>query len=325
MLKQYAETATAVGSTCTLVIVSNLTDEEAHDFLRQLWHHVFSFERRFSRFLPGSELSRFNRSAGTKQFISPQFKELLTAARELSSETGGLYNPFIAPALQRAGYTKSMVSGHENDEHDDYSARAVVPSDQLQIAEDTALIPYNTALDLGGCGKGYLADQLATMARQQVAGFWFSLGGDIVAGGTDTRGEQWDIGIERAGDESARAGHVKPPGTEPFAVATSGVFARQGVHNGQRWHHLIDSRTLQPAVTDIASATVCDYSALRADVFASCAVILGSGSAPAFLRQRTVEAALLQLIDDRNGDGQDSGSVRAGSIFTVDEKDIITI
>lgn len=294
---QYYQKQLALGSEAAVSLVSHANERTISHWYQEIWADVFQFERRFSRFLPASELSAFNRRAGLKHAISPELRAILVAAKELSLKTKGLYNPFILPALQAAGYKHSFVKGYEQDAVDDHSNRTVVQIEALEIGDDWARIPHVTALDLGGCGKGYLADQLADMTQDwDIEGYWFSLGGDIVAGGVNDAGERWHIDIQSAqGSGTTDIGTLRLPADgRRYAVATSGTTTRRGTHDKKDWHHIIDPRTLKPADTDVILATVGHESALYADVLASCAVIVGSDRATAFLRRHGVDNAVIQ-------------------------------
>lgn len=302
MLDTYFHTETALGSKATLLLVVDHDDTEyAHGTLAKLWRRVFEFEKQFSRFLPNSELSQFNRTAGPRTSITPEFRDLLIAAKQISSTTEGLFNPFILPALQRAGYTKSMVKGYEHEPHDDYSNLQVATPDQLIIGDTWASIPYGSAIDMGGCGKGYLADKLSEMVKEDasIKGYWFSLGGDIVGGGYDASGNAWKVELQESDANEAEGEAYVQTSTKPFAVATSGTRIRGGKHKGKVWHHILDPRTSQPAETDIFMASVTGESAIHADVLASCAIILGSDDGPKFLKkQPEVKGYLLQCMND---------------------------
>ena len=300
-LKQYAETNTALGSDVTLTVVSRASESKVAKLLGRLWHDIYVFERQFSRFLPMSELSVFNRSAGLEMPISPEFKTLLQAAKALGEQTNGLYNPFILPALQRAGYTKSHVAQYANDTQDDHSAKQVVAVNALKINQNTASIPYGTALDLGGCGKGYLGQQLSDSMPDWVQGYWLSLGGDVAAAGQDASGKLWQVSVQRADNPSKSSDFVISGASKQFAVATSGTIIHKGIHNGKPWHHIIDPRSLQPAATDVLLATVYAKSSLQADVLASCAILLGSKKALPYLKKHGAKAVLLQCSDGKEG------------------------
>lgn len=294
-LTKYNQTNLALGSDVALTLVSDKPVEEINKIFANLWHYIYNFERSFSRFIPKSELSLFNRSAGVQTKITPEFKDLLTAAKAISDKTGNVYNPFILPVLQQIGYKRSAVPGYEHDAVDDYSRRRVGSIEELQIGRDWAEIPSDTAIDMGGCGKGYLADKLARLLIDNgVVNYRLSLGGDILTSGLDEIGDKWRIGIQDAknlDDEIQRT--IECPATI-FAVATSGTFRREGYIADGDWHHIIDPITRKPAVTDIQLATVCASTALLADVLASCAIIAGSVDAASLIKPIGAKAMLLQ-------------------------------
>lgn len=260
-----------------------------------IWQQVFGFERQFSRFLPDSELSQFNRGAGLRQNISAAFAALLAASQAMSRVSDGLYNPFILPAVQRAGYIHSAVAGYGTDETDDFRDRVVVSADHLQLeAEGQATIPYGTAIDLGGCGKGYLADAIADEFDQaDLAGYWVSLSGDMVTCGFDDQGQPWETGIVSARTARAESLFYVAGDGSRLHIATSGTFPRPG-QTKMRGHHLIDPRTGQAAQTDIKLATVVATSAIAADVLASSAIIIGSQQALPYLKDKGALGVVIQ-------------------------------
>lgn len=288
------QTKLVLGGEATIVIVTD-RQRSLEELFGQLWREVLVFEKRFSRFLPGSELSRFNRQAGVQMPISAEFQAVLAACQAMTEMTDNLYNPFILPALQRTGYKQSAVPGYEDDIVDDFSERQVVTPDHLEIGDGWARIPYGTAIDLGGMGKGYLADQLAdTLDQAHTPGYWVSLSGDMVLAGHDAEGNNWQTMIQSAYKVHSDAPYYIEHTGKRRTVATSGTFRRENQRTGKPWHHLIDPRTGHPAETDILLATVVHESCLQADVLASCGVIVGSKHAQAYLKKRGVDAGYLQ-------------------------------
>lgn len=291
----YSETNTALGGPVTLSLATDMPKKDVSILLSQLWKEVYLFERRFSRFLPQSELSIFNRKAGLRVSLSPEFRDLLKAVRHMAIRTNGLFNPFILPALQRAGYIQSASPGYEHDTQEDYSDRQVVAADQLTVGDTWASIPHGTAIDLGGCGKGFLLDILDTIVkRHDIQGYWLSLAGDIVVWGRDASGDQMRISVQSALDISGVSDWVVLCPDTGLSVATSGTFQRRNQARQRRWHHIIDPSTLLPAESDILLATVCARTGMDADVLASCAVALGSKNATTFLKRQRASSALIQ-------------------------------
>jgi FAD:protein FMN transferase len=128
-----------------------------------------------------------------------------------------------------------------------------------------------------------------------VAGYWLSLGGDILCSGTDLGGRPWRIGVQDAFDPAKTAASFAARPGELLAVATSGVTKRKGVTRGKAWHHLIDPRSGEPAATDLLTATVTMPTATEADVYAKCLVLVGSAKAQDFAKRAGVQQAVLQI------------------------------
>lgn len=285
----------ALGCRVQICLVAD-SDSASDYLLRELWLELLAFEKRCSRFLPDSELSRFNRAAGVRQPVSAELYEVLWAARQMSRQTEGLFNPFILPALQRAGYTKSRAVGHELDESDSFENRTVVQADKLDMGEGWASIPYGTAIDLGGCGKGYIGDTLAQLLvkDKRVRGFWLSIGGDTISHGFDQDGKAWKVYLQPNPADGQRIGEVSADGGAMMAVATSSSRYRRGSRGGKQWHHLIDPRTGRPAETTVDLAVVRADSLLVADVLASCVIIDDAREVRSMIGREGVQAVAWQ-------------------------------
>jgi thiamine biosynthesis lipoprotein len=298
-MENFQQSRHALGSDVVLTLVLADATQEAAIF-DLLWQQIEAFEQRFSRFRSDSELSRFNAAAGAEQTVSPEFHALLVAAKMYGKKTGGLYNPFTLPALQRAGYKGSWPAPHQVDGALNYEDRGNADWQAITLGRTTVQIPADTALDFGGIGKGYLLDRLGeTLQIQHVGNYWLSLGGDILCIGHDASGEPWHIGVAHARQANQIAATVQNNGRK-LAVATSGITKRQGVSAAGKWHHIIDPRTGRPADTDILTATVCTAEATTADVAAKCLVIAGSASAESTLTALDEANALLQIADGRS-------------------------
>ena len=298
-MKRLQQTGQALGSNALLTLV--LADSaDADKLFCALWEKINLFEQKFSRFLPGSELSKFNRQAGKTVVISPEFKQLLEVSKLMSQKTSGTFNLFILPSLQKAGYLNSWVKSTSDGVPDLFQNKNLVSSMRLNINHNSAKIPANSALDLGGIGKGWLLDRLSKyLERQDIKHYWLSLGGDIICEGNDIDGQPWQVAVANAISPESNIEQISNRGRR-LAIATSGTVKRQGVYSGKRWHHLIDPKTNEPAVTDILTATVCAKTAVAADVAAKCLIIGGQKKMKNIARVLQIDFMLLQskMADD---------------------------
>ena len=307
-MERYQQHFHALGSEVLLTIVTNKNPEAAQKILRNLRVEIDSFEAQFSRFKDESELSSFNKLAGKKVKITEPFYRLLSITKTLSIQTDGLYNPFILPALQRAGYVGSWPNPDSFTKSIDYSKGSVVPISELIIDNNSAQIPHNTAIDFGGIGKGYLLDQLTvSIEKSDIEGFWFSLGGDIICGGHDLHNENWNIGVGSAVNPNELVATLANFKGDQLGIATSGVTKRKGTNAGKEWHHIIDPRTGQSSKTDIQTVTVTARSAVVADVYAKCIVIGGRDHGEQYLSDGIIQAYVIQ---EKNADLLIRGEVK---------------
>ncbi|MBI5742490.1 MAG: FAD:protein FMN transferase [Candidatus Niyogibacteria bacterium] len=260
------------------------------------------FERRFSRFLPESELSRLNAAAGQNFSASAEMIDLLKVARELYRETDGIFDPLILPELLRAGYTKSFDTHLEIRFPSDLGVQ--LPSGRhgfsevfIDEARGAVRLPAGAMIDLGGIGKGYAADRISEILVKNFKNFWISLGGDIRFFG-DFKSNPWMVGVQDPFSHDNDLFDLAIGG-EFCAVATSGTTKRRFTHSDGREpsHHIIDPRSGPPAASGIVAATVVADSAARADVLAKSALILGAQAGVELINK--LPRAECLLIDDK--------------------------
>lgn len=118
-------------------------------------------------------------------------------------------------------------------------------------------------VDLGSVGKGYTAEVLANLMKEEgVTSALFSLGGNIQTVGTKSDGSDWFIGI-RAAEEDRYLGGVS---VTDKAVVTSGGYERYFTgDDGQVYWHIMDPKTGAPAKNGLVSVTIISDSGFLCD------------------------------------------------------------
>lgn len=250
-------------------------------------------ERRFSRFLPESELSVLNASSEVR--TSPEMAEILTLALDLYRETEGIFDPSVLPDLEAAGYAGSFGTESFGVPAPAEAAASRFPFSSLTLDPVIRVVrkPRDLRLDLGGIAKGYAADRAAMILRERGSGdFLIDAGGDIYASGNDLGNAQEFFAVDVEGATVA-GGNPATLLLRDRAVATSGTGRRRWSAGNEERHHLIDPRTGKSAVTDIASATVVGSSVAQAEVFAKTCVILGRKDALSFADRLRIPVFLI--------------------------------
>lgn len=293
-MNRYQHTFPALGTEAFITVVGEIGSSSAEELFNDIRATVMAFERRFSRFVAESELNELNHKAGKWVNASLQMIDLLKLCKEMFFASNGLFNPLILPALQRAGYIGSWTSDVSvGSEGTDYRSRKTSSPAEIEITDNKVKLPKDTAIDLGGIGKGYLLDLLSSsLEKLQLKGYWLSLGGDILASGSDLDRIGWNIGIASARGNGTVASYETNDSL--VALATSGVTKRKGKHNDVSWHHIIDPKKDIPAETNVLTASVVADRGYKADVFAKCLVIGGVTVAEDFFEREMLAAFLLQ-------------------------------
>jgi thiamine biosynthesis lipoprotein len=244
---------------------------------------VLDYHARLSRFLPRSELCALNADPQPVVPASPLLRSAVRAGLWAAERSGGLVDPCLLDALEAAGYVRSyepsaptpLATGSPRPAapHPDGRWRAV------RVDEDAGTIgrPPGLRLDLGGSGKGHVADLLA--ARLAPFREWVvDCGGDIRVGGVR------DVEIAHPHETRGVAARVVVRGG---AVATSSVVARTWtMPDGRPAHHLLDPSTGRPAWTGLLSATAFAPTTLAAETLAKVALLGGPAGARRVLAPR---------------------------------------
>lgn len=228
---------------------------------------VEELERRLSRFLSDSDVSRINRGAGSFVSVGGHAAELARLAVTLAGRTRGAFNPLVGKAVARW----RSIAEHAPD------GGEVARFGAEEIAGDggRVRIPAGSALDFGGIAKGYAADLAARACL--TAGATRA----VVSLGTSS------IAVGPAGARPANVGISSPyDGIEGVlgelrfsgSLSVSGRYAaRIGAEAAAS--HIIDPATMRPARSDVASVAVVGPDGASAEAFSTAMVALGVDAA----------------------------------------------
>lgn len=139
------------------------------------------------------------------------------------------------------------------------------------------------SLDLGGIGKGYIADAIREFWRRNgVFNGLIDLGGNLVAVGPGPHADrQWRVGIQDPQrPRGTLLGMLKTPAA---AIGTTGIYERYLEIDGHRYHHILDPRTGWPLVTKMASVTAVTDRSIDGEIFSSLGFFYGAQHLTALL------------------------------------------
>ena len=217
-------------------------------------------ERRWSRFLPRSEVSRLNRAPGVPLQVSTETLDLLLACDAWHEQTEGAFSVMVGGALTAFGYRDSQRVRPPRTSR----TPTPVPVERALVVDDAvrrlACVPEGTALDLGGVARMWSAERAAEIVRtlSDDPAILLEIGDDMIA----VRGDHLVVvgsGGKRPQTVVLRDGHA--------LASSSWSSLLWSNDDGGSAHHLIDPATGAPA--EPASAVVIARDAGEADALAT--------------------------------------------------------
>ena len=268
-----------------VVVTASADTINAERVARQAVRRLDELEQRWSRFLPASEVSELNASAGTLCQVSPDTFRLVEALVQAWHATDGAFDPTLLGALVHLGYgvsreraelTTSLAPGSE--------LRGRPGSILVRAADRVVMLPVGTTLDAGGLGKGLAADLIVDeIIASGADGALIEVGGDLRASGRPPVGAAWPISVPDSDDviEIADGG-----------VATSTSRLRTWTNDGTTHHHLVDPSTLHSTANEVEACTVIAGTGAWAEAFTKVAFAQGAARALAIYESHHCAASI---------------------------------
>jgi FAD:protein FMN transferase len=292
----YVQGTYVFGTRVQLVLYGVPLDQAQQD-ADAVFKHFQSMHREMHAWQP-SELTQLNHSiaAGEPFQASADLAQILRAARQLSLDTNGLFDPGIGRLIRLWGFQADQfdVKPPSRDAVLREAALHARIAD-LDISPSGLIRSTNraVAIDLGGYAKGWSLDDAATLLKQRgVENALIDVGGNLLALGSKG-GTPWQVGIQDPRKPGSLATLDLRDGE---AIGTSGDYERFFESNGVRYCHIIDPRTGFPA-TQSESVTVLvepgPHAGALSDGASKPPFVAGSAAAMSLARKMGVEAVLL--------------------------------
>jgi FAD:protein FMN transferase len=256
----------------------------AGDAAARARERLHELHERFTRFAPGSELSRLNSDAREEVPVGATMAALADAIVAAARRTGGVVDGTLAREIEAAGYRRAPARPLPLA----LALRLAPPrqpagpcpdADRRTLVVDrergTVRRPPAVAIDGGGLAKGLFADLVAG----DLAGYdgvVVNCAGDLRLAGAQPRPVRV---ASPFGEEILHTFRLRSCG-----VATSGIGRRSWLGaNGRPAHHLLDPATGEPAFTGVVQVTALAPTALEAEVLAKAALLSGPRGAAGWL------------------------------------------
>ncbi|SMB80987.1 thiamine biosynthesis lipoprotein [Desulfonispora thiosulfatigenes DSM 11270] len=245
-----------------------------------------------------SEIIKINKEAALRPVkVSQDVFEMISLAKEYSTETKGAFEITIAPVMDLWGF-----GTEKNNIPEDMELRNkldIVGSDKIILDRENntvALAKNNMSLDLGAIAKGYATQKSVEALRNSgIEKAIVNAGGNIYVLGEKEKGNPWKIGIQ---DPRKEESIIAVLNLKDQVTVTSGDYQRYFEVNGKRYHHILDPRTAKPA-TGLLSVTVITDNSTKADILSTSFFVLGLDESLVYLEKHPDILAFFVTKDNK--------------------------
>ena len=227
---------------------------------------------------PGSEMDKINQAAGENSVsVSADVYPLIQTAAKYSDLKNSGFDYTVGPItdLWRIGFDDARVPEPAEIE----AVLPLVDYKKVKLNDEDRSVYLTEAgmlLDLGAIAKGYIADEVAAVFKENgVTTGILDLGGNVVVMGDsptrDTGG--FNVGVQDPFDQ--RGAYVGAINLSNKSIVTSGIYERYIEKEGEIYHHLMDPNTGYPFENNLASVTIVSDLSIDGDALST--VVFGFG------------------------------------------------
>lgn len=271
--------------------------KNAKDVLLLAKKRVEEIDDEMSIFKDTSEISLINKEAGNKPVsLTNDLLSLLHLAIEVNTASNGAFNILIKPLSSLWHFSHGESSIPRQD--DINKAKNLIDPKAFLLNNDQAfLLKKGMGIDLGGIAKGYAADEVKRILKENgLKDALINLGGNILAMGSFESNKPWKIGIRNP--FSLNNDYFTIISTHEEAIVTSGVDEQFFIKDGIKYHHIIDPRSGYPAQSNLASVTIIGANAALADALATASFIMGIEESKPLILKNNMKAIFVKANGD---------------------------
>ena len=235
-----------------------------------------------STYISDSDISKLNRNEIVK--VDNHFIEVFKASKEIYRATEGAFDPTIGNVVNAwefgAENNKFLTDSTTID-----SLMRYVGLNRVGLVNGEIKKPNEFYLEFNAIAKGYGVDVIAEFLEDKdIDNYLVEIGGEIRVKGINTEKKlPWKVGLDEPrfyGQQSV----FKAITLKDEAMATSGTYRKfKTDENGERYAHIINTKTGYPTKTNILSVSVIASDCMTADAYATAFQAMGIKKVEEFL------------------------------------------
>ncbi|WP_400076891.1 FAD:protein FMN transferase [Winogradskyella sp. R77965] len=235
-----------------------------------------------STYIPNSDISQLNRNETTK--VDNHFENVFKASKIIYRLTEGIFDPTIGNVVNAWNFgaekNKFLTDSATVD-----SLIQFVGFSRVGLIDNHIKKPKETYLEFNAIAKGYGIDVIANFLESKgIKNYLVDIGGDLRTSGINIESKKgWTVGIDDPNFDGTQS-YSKVIILKDEAMATSGTYRKFRIDdNGNRYAHIINTKTGYPSKTNILSVSVIAPDCMTADGYATAFQAMGIEKVTSFL------------------------------------------
>lgn len=252
------------------VVSVTLYDHKDEAIIQKAFDRVKEIEDEVSINKSGTELDKVNELSGKEPVkVKNDTFTIVKKGLEYSKLSEGSFDITIGPLVKLWSIGLPEAKVPTKDEI--VKTIPLIGYNNLQINEQDKSIflkQKGMIIDLGGIAKGYTADEISKVLKDNgIKDAIIDLGGNIFAMGQNPNGNPWRIGIQNPFE--TRGDLVGSINVINKSVVTSGIYERYIEKDGKRYHHILSPFTGYPYDNEIAGITIVSDKSVDGDALST--------------------------------------------------------
>lgn len=267
-----SNTKILMGTVCSIKIYNKSSDK----VIDKAFKRINEIEDTMSINKEDSEVIHINNASGENPIkVSDETLEVLKEGLKYSELSGGKLDITIGPLVKLWGI--GTEGARLPSEEEIKEKKALIDYKDLVLDEKnkTAFLKNKAMIiDLGAIAKGYAADEVANVLKENgVKNAIINLGGNVFAMGKNVTGTPWKIGIQ---DPFTKRGEIMGMmEVENKSIVTSGIYERYFEKDGKNYHHILSTSTGYPCDNSIAGVSIISEKSIDGDALSTSVFSLG--------------------------------------------------
>ena len=255
-----------------------LYGESDESLLDKPFERIAVLNSSLTAFEAGSDLGLIKENAGIKPVaVSEDTYKIIEKSLAYSQNSGGYFDVTIGPLVDLWGIhspeTKeapALEAINAAKIKTDYTKIVLNPTDQSVYLTEAGM-----AVNLGAIAKGYIADEvMAVLKEEGVEHAIVNLGGNVLVMGGKADNGDFGVGVEDP--RNPGNGYLGVLSLKDGSVVTSGDYQRYFTDSaGKRYHHILNPFSGYPADSGLIQVTVVTADSVDADSLSTTLFLLG--------------------------------------------------